>query len=279
MREAAEDHHEDEIAGVGPVREQGIGEPRRHREQRSAHRAEDGGDAERRKPIPPHAHAHALRLLGILPDGAQAETERGVHDAPHHEDGHREQSERVVVVRPNEELHLAEPREGQPAQAGSKHAHAFIAAGERIELVEERVEEHAEGEGEHPEVDAHVAHAEQPDGHGHHEPGQGGGEQDDLEGQDGELARHEGRRVGAQGHEEGVTEGQEPGDAEEQVEAEERDAVGEEGQHEGGVVLATGEGHEEHDPEDEGQREPPHQAVARAKSPAGRSTSTAMTMT
>jgi hypothetical protein len=69
--EATEQQHEDQVAGVGPVGQQRIGEPGRDRQQRAAHRPEHGRDDEGAETVPPGAHAERLGLGGILADGAQ----------------------------------------------------------------------------------------------------------------------------------------------------------------------------------------------------------------
>ena len=225
------------------------------------------------------AHAERLGLLGILADGPQAQTEGRAHDAVHDQGGQRQQRQRVVVEGPGEEVDLVQPGQRLPQEHGPQDAHAFVAPGERVELVEERVEQHAERQREHAEVDLHVPHAEQPHRHGHHHRHQGRPDQDELEVPDAEAGREVGRGVRAQRDEQRVAEGQQPGGPEQQIEAEQRDAVRERRQQQRDLVARQ---HERRRQQRHGQQpgdHPRHHAVARAKRPAGRRTRTAMTTT
>ena len=70
-------------------------------------------------------------------------------------------AEAVVVERPGQQLDLVVLREFQAEEIHARHPHAAVAAGEVVELEQERVEQHAERERQHAEEDADIAHAEQ----------------------------------------------------------------------------------------------------------------------
>ena len=262
-----------------PVREVRIGETGGNTEQHAAHSPEHGGDDERVEAVAAHAHAEILRLVRILADRSQAETEGRAHDAQHDGGGRRQQDERVVVERPREELNLVEVLQRLAEQEGAQHAHAFVATGEVIELAEKGVEQHAEGEREHAEVDLHVAHGEQADRYGHRHRHRGRRQQDELHVEDVQLAREPGRRVGPERHEERVAEGQQPRVAEEQVEAEQRDAVAEGGQHQRRRVRPARERQQQKRDARHRERHAADHAVALANRPAGRTTRTPITIT
>ena len=139
---------------------------------------------------------------------------------------------------------LVQLLEREAEQRRARHAHALVAAGERVELEQEGVEQHAEGQGEHAEEDLRVARAEGADRQRDEEPGRRGGQQRRLEAFDAPHPGGDRRGIGADGHEHRMPEGHEPAIAEQQVEPEQRHAVAEDGQQQRGAVL----------PEDEGRR-------------------------
>ena len=100
----------------------------------------------------------------------------------------------------------------------ARNTHAAVAAGQVVELEKERVEQHAEGERQHAEKDADVTNAEKPDGHRDQRPRQHDSQEHDLERCDPELPGEDGRAIGAEAEEHGVTERQQTGVAEEQIE-------------------------------------------------------------
>ncbi len=158
------------------------------------------------------------------------------HDPPHEERGQHQDREREVVVGPDQVVGLREPRPLAAEQIGAQHAHALVAAGQSVELEEERIEDHAEGEGQHPEVDLDVAHAEGAHRRGHDGGGERARGQDQLHVPDAQMGRQHRAGVGADADEERVAEGHEPGGAEEQVQPQQDDPVRHERQHEGDVV-------------------------------------------
>jgi len=279
MLEAAQQQHEDEIAGVRPVGQQRIGQPGRDRQQRAADRAEHGSDDEGVEAIAAHADADERGLVGVLADGAQAQPERRADDAAHGERGEGQQRQRVVIEGPGEEADLVELREGPAEQQRAQHAQALVAAGERVELVEERVEQHPERQRQHAEVDLHVADAQEADRHGDHGRQPGGGRHDRLERQHAVARRQAGGGVGAEGDEQRVAERQQAGGAEEQVEAEQRDAVGERGQQQRHLVRRRQQRRQRQQRRRRQREAPADHGAAPAKRPAGRSTRTPMTTT
>src|SRR3989442_1617664 len=181
--------------------------------------------------VRPRASSRTLTCRRAGADREEAEAERRADGPPHDDRAEDEHGERVVVERAGEELDLAERRPGQAEEPRAEDPHALVAAGHRVELEQERIEEHPEGQRQHAEVDPHVAHAEQAGRQRDHRPGPGRGHQDHLEVQHAELRGQERGGVGTERHEQGVTEGEQAGRAEEEIQAEERDAVAEERQH------------------------------------------------
>ena len=164
-------------------------------------------------------------------------------------------------------------------QHGAQHPHALVAARQRVELVEKRVEEHAEGEREHAEVDLHVAHAQEPHRNGDERGRHRRRQQHDLQMPHTEPAREQRCRVAAQRDEERVAEREQARRAEQQIQAEERDRVAEGGQEQGGRVGPARERQQQQRRAGGAAERTDAHAMARAKSPAGRRTSTAMTIT
>ena len=93
------------------------------------------------------------------------------------------------------------------------------------------MEQHAERQRQHAEEDLHVAHAQQPHGNRHDDARDDGREHRQLEALEAEAARHHRDRIRTQSHEQRVAERQQPGIAEQQVEAEQDDAVRQRWQH------------------------------------------------
>ena len=168
--------------------------------------------------------------------------ERGVHDPPHHQRGNDQKRQAIVIEGAGEELDLVVLRELQPEDAHARHPHAAVAAGQVIELEQEGIKQHAEGEREHAEEDAHVADAEEPDRNGGEHGAEHHGREHQLEGLDPEHAREESRAIGAGAEKHRMPEGEEPGIAEEEIEAEEGDGVAEERDHQRGVYGGAASG-------------------------------------
>ena len=141
-----------------------------------------------------------------------------MHDTPHHDGGDVEEREAVVIERPGQELDFVVLAQFEAEDVHARNAHAAVAAGQVVELEKERVEQHAEGERQHAEKDADVTNAEKPDGHRDERPRQHDGQEHDLERRDPELSGEHGRAIGAEAEEHGVTERQQTGVAEEQIE-------------------------------------------------------------
>ena len=162
-REAAEHGHEHEMAGMRPVHELGIGEADAEAQDGAADRAIDRRDDEGRQPELAHAHAQVLGLLRVVAQRAQMQPEGRVHDAPHQQAGKHQQRQAVVVERAGQQLDLVVGGELEPEDAHARHAHAAVAAGQVVELEQERVRQHAERQRQHAEEDAGVAHAQKAD--------------------------------------------------------------------------------------------------------------------
>ena len=147
------------------------------------------------------------------------------------------------------------------------------------------MEQHPERERQDAEEDPHVADRQQRDRQRRGDGDRAGDREDRLEAPDAELARQHRRRVGADGDEERVAERQQPGDAEQQVEPEQRDRVRDRRQDERHVVRLghLREGREDGDGDDGSgdERAPashrPH-SIALPNSPAGRTTRTTITI-
>ena len=174
-------------------------------------------------------------------------------------------------------------------ERGTQHADARVAAGEVVELEQERMEQHAEGQRQDAEENAHVAHREHRHGDGRDDRRGARQQEDRFETLDAELARQHSRTIGADRHEERVAEGEQTGIAEQQVEAEQRDGVGEGRQDQRDVVgLRDAREREQYDQHCDDEREPhdvsPVRRCARVahsttlpNRPAGRTTSTTIT--
>ena len=85
IREAAEHRHEHELARLRPIDQLGIGEPDAEAEDRAADGAEGSRDDEGGQAEPVHVHAEILRLARVVADGLEVQSERRMHDPPHHE--------------------------------------------------------------------------------------------------------------------------------------------------------------------------------------------------
>ena len=201
-----------------------------------------------------------------------------MNDPPHDDPREHQHGERVEVVRPREVVRFWNRAEVASEQERARDRHALVAPGELVELQEEGVEDHPEREREHAEVDLHVADAQR--GHGHRDD-RGGHrcrEEDDLEGADLEPAGEERRGVRAEPDEERVAERDEARVTEHQVQAEQHDAVGHEGQHEEDVVDGGDPRHRDDGAERERNGQHRAHAAAPPKRPRGRMTRTLMTI-
>src|SRR6202043_2857697 len=207
----------------------------------------------------------------------------------------REQRQRVIVEGTGQKRGLA-AAPFHAEQQGPQHAHALVAAGEPIEFEQKGVKQHAERQGQHAEEDFGVANAQGAD-HQCDQPGcHRRRDQQQLETEDAEFRGQHRVGIGADAEKQRVPEGQQPGGAEQQIEAEQRDAVADERQHQQQRVTRGDQRQQRHDgdqpqqdPQAVGPERPPRHrrrrdvdrgmahAVTFPNSPAGRTISTTTT--
>jgi hypothetical protein len=173
-------------------------------------------------------------------------------------------------------------REFEADDVHARDAHAAVAAREVIELEQKRVEQHAEGKRQHAEEDADIAHAQKSDRNGCERGKQHNREQDGLERLDAKDAGEYRGAISTEAEKHGMAEREQPGIAEEQVEPDQRDGVAEEGDHQRRVIGRRQErqqcqGGRSRQCDDDGRCA--RHVTARPNSPAGRSSSTAITIT
>src|SRR5262249_59567782 len=98
---------------------------------------------------------------GVLRRGAR-ENPKGKRPYPQNKKPANDQQSKAVVVEwSGQKLDLVVLGEFQSKNFHPRHAHAAVAAGDVVELEQERVKQHAEGEREHSEKNPDIAHAEQ----------------------------------------------------------------------------------------------------------------------
>src|SRR5215472_11453931 len=278
---AAEQRHDQDLGGLGPVGEVGEDAAVEDAEKPSGQPREGAREHEGGQLVAVHVDADELRPLGILADGGEHAPEGRPHDTPEDQEarGDQDQGHEVELLGGAVAAqHRHEGREAvDPAEVRIRDLrHALLASRHLVPFEAHRPHDLGKGESEHGEVDAGETHAEEAEDEGEQGGEETPGREGEEEGHPG-LLHEDARGVGADPEVCGMSEGDEPGVAHEEIEAggEERpdeDVVGEKR-----VVARAQGGDEERGHEHEG--DPRHPADAhrngRPRRPQGRMISTA----
>ena len=265
---------------MGPVSQFGIGQTHRNRQQRAADGSIDrrdhiGGKAEQVNP-----HAHVLRLARVVANGTQVQAKRRVHDAPHHKAQQQKDRQAVKIKRSDQVSRFIHAGKLHAQQCGPGDRHPGVAAGQFIELEQERVDQHAEREREHAEENLHVPHAEHADRNADHQADQDCGADRALHASDAVAAGDISHRIRAQRHIERMAKRHQAGVAEQKIKAQQDDAVGQRRQHQRDIKRRHDKRRADQGQQQDGKNEAlAGHSIGFPNRPVGRKIRTVMTIT
>src|SRR5213593_4251892 len=220
---AAEEGHDQDLGGLGPVGEVGKHAAIEDAEETAGQPREGPREHEGGQLVAAHVDPDELGALRVLPDGGEHAAEGGAHDAAEEDEAHGHEDEGHEIEVLGGTIATQERKEGRhpidPAKVGVGNLrHALLSTRDLVPLEADRPHDLGEGEGEHGEVDAREADAEEAE----EESEQSGDEPRRGEGEEkthAELLHEDARGVGADAEVRGVPEGDEAGVADEEVEA------------------------------------------------------------
>ena len=161
----------------------------------------------------------------VVADRLQRLAEGRVDDHPHHHDADREHAEDVVVIAVDEALERPAAGEGEHAgeQGRPRHAQPVGAAGDPEQLEREAVEDLRQRQRQDAEEDARMADADVAEQRRRDGCDRNPDQDVELHRVDAGVAQQERDRIGADAEERGMTEGQQPGVSQQEIEAERSD--------------------------------------------------------